>query len=113
MRSSTCKGNNDQYLEEYHNETAALIDAERIKKEYGRNLKTLHCRTCGYWHLTGFTTSRVCMFCTDSGLFQKDIYSTRQEAETKAVSVGRQNRIKLYAYKCPHGSGWHLTRRKG
>ncbi len=50
------------------------------------------------------------MYCTDSALFQKDLYATKLEAEETARKVGKEKRIKLYAYKCPHGSGWHLTR---
>ena len=109
MKSPTCKGSNNQYLEEYHSEVAARIDAERIKKEFGHDLVPQSCRTCGYWHLAPVSKSRQCQFCTDSALFQKDLYATRQEAEATARHLFMEKKIQLSAYKCPHSSGWHLT----
>ena len=111
MKSTTCRGSNNQYLEEYHSETAARIDAERIKKEYGTDLTPQVCRKCGYWHLQAVRKARQCMFCTDSALFLKDIYSTRQEAEEVARRIGKEKRIQLIPYKCKYGIGWHLTKR--
>jgi hypothetical protein len=113
MKSTSCKGSNNQYLEEYHSEAAALFDAERIKKEFGHDLQPYVCRACGYWHLTSESKTRQCMFCTDSALFLKDIYTTRQEAEAVATRVGKQSKIRLFPYKCPYSSGWHLTKTKG
>jgi len=110
MKSATCKGSNNQFLEEYLSESAAIIDAQRIKKEFGHDLTAYLCRTCSYWHLTAVNKTRLCMFCTDSSLFLKDIYSTRSDAETVAVKMAKEKRIKLYPYKCPHSSGWHLTK---
>ena len=110
MKSSTCKGSNGQYLEEYHSEAAALIDAERIKKEFGHDLAPQSCRTCGYWHLTSANKNRQCMHCTDSALFQKDLYVTQHEAEATAWKIGKEKKIKLFPYKCPYSSGWHLTK---
>ena len=113
MKSYTCKGSNGQYLEEYHSEAAALIDGERIKKEFGHDLTPQSCRTCGYWHLTAISKSRQCMFCTDSALFLKDLYATRQEAEDIAMRIGREKKIRLFPYKCPYSNGWHLTKDNG
>lgn len=110
MKSPTCKGSSNQYLEEYHSEAAARIDAERIKKEFGHDLVPQTCRTCGYWHLRAGSKTRLCMFCTDSALFFKDLYATRQEAEAMAARIGKEKKIKLYPYKCPHSGGWHLTK---
>jgi len=110
MKSSTCKGSNGQYLEEYHSEAAAFIGAQRIKKEFGHDLMPQVCRACGYWHLTSASKSRQCLYCTDSALFQKDLYATQHEAEAMARKIGREKKIKLFAYKCPHSSGWHLTK---
>ncbi len=110
LKSPTCKGSNGQYLDEFHSEAATIIEAERRKKEYGNDLIPYVCRTCGYWHLAAVSKTRICMYCTDSALFQKDLYATQLEAEGMARMIGKEKRIRLYAYKCPHGSGWHLTK---
>ena len=73
-------------------------------------MSPINCRTCGYWHLATVSQKRQCMFCTDSGLFLKDIYSTRSEAENTAAWLKNDKKVQLYPYKCPHGSGWHLTK---
>jgi predicted Zn-ribbon and HTH transcriptional regulator len=112
MRSTTCKGSNGQYLMEYHSLIAATHAAEETKKTYGHALTPSKCRVCGYWHLSATSTRRQCMFCTDSGLFLKDIYSTREEAQSIAEHLRREKKILLSPYKCPHGGGWHLTKKK-
>lgn len=112
MKSTTCKGNSNQYLEEYLSESAARTDAERIEKEFGQNRSPYLCRTCHYWHLAPVNKTRVCMFCTDSGLFQKDIYPTRNDALILAQKLAREKKIKLYPYKCRYSDGWHLTKKK-
>ena len=89
MRSTTCRGSNNQFLEEYHSLTAAEMAAEETKRNYGHTLTPAKCRACGYWHLTTVTTRRQCMFCTDRALFLKDIYSTREEALRTAVQADR------------------------
>jgi hypothetical protein len=112
MKSTTCKGSNNLYLEEYLSESAARFEAERIKKEYDRDLSPYLCRTCGYWHLAPVSKTRVCMFCTDSGLFQKDIYPTRNDALVVAQKISKEKRIQLYPYKCKYSNGWHLTKNR-
>ena len=111
MRSTTCRGSNNQFLEEYHSLVAAEMAAEETKKNYGHSLIPAKCRACGYWHLTTVTTRRQCMFCTDRALFLKDIYSTREEAQRTAEHLRKEKKILLLPYKCPHGSGWHLTKK--
>ena len=109
MRSTTCRGSNNQFLEEYHSLVAAEMAAEETKKNYGHTLTPAKCRACGYWHLTTVTTRRQCMFCTDRALFLKDIYSTREEAQRTAEHLRKEKKVMLLPYKCPHGSGWHLS----
>jgi hypothetical protein len=84
--------------------------AQELQQLYGKALTPYQCRACGYWHLTGAKTRRQCQFCTDSGLFLKDVYATREEALGVIAHLKKQKRIQLYPYKCPHGSGWHLTK---
>jgi len=110
MRSSTCKGQKGQYLEEYLSQSAALHAAEEIKVQYGHDLAPAQCRTCGYWHLLPVQSRRQCFHCTDSALFQKDLYTTKDEAQSTADWLRKEKKIQLYPYKCPHGSGWHLTK---
>ncbi len=110
MRSITCKGSNGQFLEEYHSQTAAFIAAEETLASYGRAVTPIQCRKCGYWHLTAATTRPTCRLCTDSGLFFKDLYSSKTEAQQTADWIRRERKIQLYTYKCPHTMGWHLTK---
>ena len=110
MRSTTCKGNNGQYLEEYHSQTAASIAAEEIQKAYGNKLSPFQCRSCGYWHLGVVSTRLQCMLCTDGGLFLKDLYASKEEAQSTASWLRKERKIELYPYKCPHSNGWHLTK---
>ena len=110
MRSNTCKGPNGQFLEEYHSETAATIAAEEIQKSYSTILNPYQCRACGYWHLRTEITRKQCYLCKDSSLFQKDIYSTKEEAQSTAAYLRKEKKVQLFPYRCPHGSGWHLTK---
>lgn len=110
MKSTTCKGQSGKYLEEYHSLSAAILGAEEIKDSYGHDLVPSQCRACGYWHLAPVNTRKQCFQCKDSALFFKDLYPTRTEAENTAVYIRQQKKIQLYPYKCPHGSGWHLTK---
>ncbi len=111
MRSTTCRGSNNQFLEEYHSLVAAEMAVEETKARYGHTLTPAKCRACGYWHLTTVATRRQCMFCTDRALFLKDIYSTREEAQRTAEHLRKEKKVQLLPYKCPHGSGWHLTKK--
>lgn len=111
MKSTTCKGQKGQFLEEYLSQSAALHGAEEIKKQYGHDLAPYQCHACGYWHLNPVQTRRQCFLCTDSSLFQKDIYATRDEAINTADRIRKEKKIQLFPYKCPHGSGWHLSKK--
>jgi hypothetical protein len=110
MKSTTCKGQNGQFLEEYHSRSAAALDAEEISMKFNYDLSPVQCRGCGYWHLVHKETRRQCFHCTDSALFMKDLYLSRQEAQSTADRIRKEKKIQLYPYKCPHNSGWHLTK---
>ena len=112
MKSMSCKGPNGQFLEEYHSQTAATIATEEIKEMYGNRFSPYQCGACGYWHLRTENTRKQCHLCKDSSLFQKDIYSTKEEAEKTIAWLRKEKKLQLYPYRCPHGSGWHLTKRK-
>jgi len=121
MRSTTCKGSNGQFLAEYHSQAAALLALE--ERQAGGNVRTgrdlsvhslqlapYQCRSCGYWHLGVVNARLQCMQCTDSGLFLKDLYASRAEAQSTADYLRKERKIQLYPYKCPHSNGWHLTK---
>jgi hypothetical protein len=112
MRSTTCKGSTNQFLEEYHTLFAAETAAAETRERYGHHVEPVKCNRCGYWHLTTPSTRRQCQHCTDSALFLKDIYSTRADAESTAAYLKKTKRVVLYPYRCPHSGGWHLTKRK-
>jgi len=44
MKSTTCKGQNGQFLEEYHNQSTAVLAAEEINIRYGHDLVPTQCR---------------------------------------------------------------------
>ncbi len=112
MRSTTCKGTNGQFLEEYHSQSAAALAAEETQRNFGYTTMPIQCSKCGYWHQKVESTRRRCMFCTDSALFLKDIYASREEAMKTAEWLRREKKIQLFPYKCPHSHGWHLTKGK-
>ena len=110
MRSATCKGPNGQFLEEYHSQSAADLAADELQKRYGKELSPYQCRGCGYWHLTTVTTRKQCYLCMDSSLFHKDIYPSKEDAMNTGTWLKKEKKVQLYPYRCPHGSGWHLTK---
>lgn len=110
MKSSTCTGPNGQFLSEYHSKYAAEQAAEESRERYRHDLVPYLCHGCNYWHLTTGTTRKQCHFCTDSSLFLKDIYSTKEEAMSTTAWLMKEKRIQLYPYRCPHSGGWHLTK---
>lgn len=110
MKSTTCTGQNGQFLEEYHSQSAAILAAEEIKSKFGYDMAPSQCRGCGYWHLFNVQTKKQCFHCTDSSLFLKDLYATRMEAQSTADVIRKEKKVQLYPYKCPYSSGWHLTK---
>jgi hypothetical protein len=51
---------------------------------------------------------------SDSCYCDKYSYDTRSEAQTAAKGIWDDDRIKMNAYRCPEGNGFHLsTARKG
>ena len=110
MGSSTCQGSNELFQAEYHSRTAATVAAGETQMKYGHKLTPYECRACGYWHLGVVNTRLQCMQCTDSGLFLKDLYASRTEAQSTADYLRKERKIQLYPYKCPHSNGWHLTK---
>lgn len=111
MKSKTCKSAGGQHLEEYHSHSAAEHGAEELRKSYSSSLSPYQCRTCGYWHLRAENTRKQCHLCMDGSLFHKDIYASREEAQNTAQWLKREKKLQVYPYRCPHGTGWHLTKK--
>lgn len=42
----------------------------------------------------------------------KQSYDTRSEAQTAAMGIWDDDRVKMNAYKCPEGNGFHLATAK-
>jgi hypothetical protein len=51
-----------------------------------------------------------CEFCAGKDGRKKDIYGTVQSAIDAAKFIEKERGVYLSPYKCPHGSGWHLTK---
>jgi hypothetical protein len=51
-----------------------------------------------------------CEFCKGQNGQAKDIYETIQSAIDAAKFIEQERSVYLNPYKCPHGSGWHLTK---
>jgi len=49
--------------------------------------------------------------CRDSNGEIKNLYDSETSAQVEADSLSGHNRLKLCVYRCPYGSGWHLTKR--
>jgi hypothetical protein len=54
--------------------------------------------------------SGKCKFCKGKDGKAKDIYETIQSAIDAAKFIEKERGIYLNPYRCPHGSGWHLTK---
>jgi hypothetical protein len=57
-----------------------------------------------------FARSGKCAFCKGKDGKAKEIYDTIQSAIDSAKFLEKERGVYLHPYKCPHGSGWHLTK---
>ncbi len=48
--------------------------------------------------------------CRDSHGQLKDLYDSEASAQAEADTLSGHNQLKLNVYRCPYGSGWHLTK---
>ncbi|MBT8348739.1 MAG: hypothetical protein HKP62_04750 [Sulfurovum sp.] len=49
--------------------------------------------------------------CTDSNGQPKDLYRSEASAKKVLKMLSSQKKLQLSIYICPHGCGWHLTKR--
>ena len=100
-------------LKSYLSEFEAQMAAERSSLLHGNPMVPYLCDRCGQWHLcpeSRHTPSKTCNHCTSSSGKPKKLYPTKEIAEKRARIIYEERRIRLTAYSCPVGQGWHLTK---
>ncbi len=113
FKSETCFGRNGASLNSYDERFEAAEHARYLKHEHGSSMVPYECERCGFWHLSPAdrqTSSTVCGFCTDRSGNRKDLYLTKPDALRRAEISKKEKGVTLNVYKCPHQTGWHLTR---
>ena len=110
-KSRTCKGAvSGEFLVEYQSEQEAEADAGYQSRVWGGDYVPYKCnKGCDKWHLSPKgrqTPSKRCVSCG------KELYETEAAAKTRAAISKSERKVSLIVYKCPHNSGWHLTRKK-
>lgn len=114
QKSATCVGKmSGEPVTEYDSEEEAWEGADYANEVYGSNLVPYECRRCGFFHLAPQhrqTPSRTCHSCAGADGRPKEAYATQQDAERRAEILLAERGVRLRAYVCNHGSGWHLTK---
>lgn len=113
--STTCQGRNGKFLKVAKTEKEAREFAAYVKQRYGNEQVPYYCKNCGGWHLSPKERqtpgSYGCGCCDESGN-AKVLYNTKESAEKRAKILLKEQGKKLYIYRCPTLSGWHLTHKK-
>ena len=82
---------------------------------YKSNLVPYKCAKCKDWHLSPAdrqTPSKTCTDCISANGKPKELYTLQKDAKARAKILNKEQQVKLYIYKCPYNSGWHLTKSK-
>jgi hypothetical protein len=110
QNNSACRSRrNGEPLSAYSSKTEAEDAAVYVRGNYGWAPVPYRCPLCKQWHLSPKdrqTPSRACNFCN------KDLYESSAAATRRAKIIYDEQKIRLDVYKCPHGAGWHLTRKR-
>ena len=109
-KSSTCKGKSGA-LYAYSSKLEAERAATDAKIRYGQDISPYLCARCNLWHLSPKdrqTPSKECI-CPGSNGKHKQLYETKEAAETRARIILEERGEKLNIYPCPRRNGWHLT----
>lgn len=113
-KSDTCTGRRSgQPLTEYDTEADALCGAGYAQREYGSLLVPYRCDRCSCWHLSPasrHTPCRQCHRCVGRDGRSKAAYTDREAAERRAEILLEEQGVRLRAYPCDYGGGWHLTK---
>lgn len=114
VKSEICFGRTGEPLSEYRSEFDARRAADHANRAYGNTLAPYQCPKCRMWHLSPkerHTPSSNHCNCRDGNGSSKDLYDTKNGAEKRAGILSREKHIALAVYRCPYGSGFHLTKK--
>lgn len=114
-KSETCVGNTGQPLSEYLSRAEAETAAAYASATYKKKLIPYKCPLCGQWHLSPTErqtpSSNLCK-CRDGSGLSKALYDTKDGAKQRAKILSKEKGVRLSVYKCPHGQGFHLTKKQ-
>lgn len=100
-------------LSAYETEKEAKESAKYSKKEFKLNLYPYKCENCGKYHLapkaSKITVKQNACSCTDTNGKPKALYGSKKDAEKQQINSEKEQKVKLYIYKCPEKRGYHLT----
>lgn len=100
-------------LSAYETEKEAKESAKYSKKEFKLNLYPYKCENCGKYHLapkaSKITVKQNACSCTDTNGKPKALYGSKKDAEKQQINSEKEQKVKLYVYKCPEKRGYHLT----
>lgn len=100
-------------LSVYETEKEAKESAKYSKKEFKLDLYPYKCENCGKWHLapkaSKIDVKQNACSCTDTNGKPKALYATKKDAEKQLANSEKEQKVKLYIFKCPEKKGYHLT----
>ena len=100
-------------LSAYDTEKEAKESAKYSKKEFKLSLYPYKCENCGKYHLapkaSKITVKQNACSCTDTNGKPKALYGSKKDAEKQRINSEKEQKVKLYIYKCPDKKGYHLT----
>lgn len=100
-------------LSVYETEKEAKENAKYSKKEFKLDLYPYKCEKCGKWHLapkdSKIEVKQNACSCRDTNGKPKALYATKKDAEKQLKNSEKEQKVKLYVYKCPDKKGYHLT----
>lgn len=113
MAKACISKNTGKPLSAYETEKEAKESAKYSKKEFKLDLYPYLCENCGKYHLapkaSKISVKQNACSCTDSNGKPKALYATKKDAEKQLANSEKEQKVKLYIFKCPEGKGFHLT----
>ena len=109
--SGSCYKKDGTPKKSYESEREADEAAAYVQSAYGDVQGKYKCPKCGFWHLSPIERQTQCYLssCLDSSGKQKQAYTTRKSAETRANIILQERGTKLYVYHCERCGAYHLT----